>query len=384
VTPNTLTASSPRATTPAPFLFEGRLEDVIGSPEFAQAAGGQVDAVVCDPPYEIGFLGAKWDKTGVAFQKETWEKIGSTVKPGGYVAAFGFNRNFHRLACAMEDAGLELRGTMFWLYGEGMPKSRALLKPSYEPIVLARVPGPKVLHLGIEECRFPGEEGRSFFSPHGGEAVEAERVLSANPNGRWPGDVLLSHKSGCEVDYGFVSTGCADGCPVKTLGAQAGVRGSVSVGSAGDNGDGCHRLPVSYRSSGKKGYSGGWTGALSGFTSTGGEVSRFFGQIVPSEDEHDALDGQFLYANKVRGKARPVGPDGETHLTVKPLELMEWLVKLVVPRGGSVLDPFAGSGTTGIAAWNVGRSAYLIERDAGHAKIIRKRISEKCSTENRA
>jgi DNA modification methylase len=210
-------------------LYEGSLFDVIGR-DLAEKA----HVTICDPPYEIKFLGAKWDNTGVAFNSETWKKVASATMPGGYVAAFGFNSNFHRLACGMEDAGLKLCGTMFWLHGQGMPKSNALLKPSYEPIVLARVPG--------------GATGRS---------------------------------------------------------------------------------------------------------------------------EHD---GKFLYCPKVKGKDKPVGPDGEKHLTVKPLALMEWLINLLCPVGGTVLDPFAGSGSTGAAALNVGRSANLIELDPAHARIIRHRL----------
>ena len=82
-----------------------------------------IDSIVTDPPYELGFMGKSWDSSGVAFQKETWEKLFHVLKPGGYLLAFGGSRTFHRIACAIEDAGFEIRDTIMWLYGSGFPKS---------------------------------------------------------------------------------------------------------------------------------------------------------------------------------------------------------------------------------------------------------------------
>ena len=82
-----------------------------------------IDSIVTDPPYELNFMGKGWDNSGIAFQKETWEKCFQVLKPGGYLLAFGGSRTFHRIACAIEDAGFEIRDTIMWLYGSGFPKS---------------------------------------------------------------------------------------------------------------------------------------------------------------------------------------------------------------------------------------------------------------------
>ena len=76
-----------------------------------------IDCVITDPPYELGFMGKSWDSTGIAFNPETWEKCFKALKPGGYLLAFGGSRTFHRIACAIEDAGFELRDTIMYLYG---------------------------------------------------------------------------------------------------------------------------------------------------------------------------------------------------------------------------------------------------------------------------
>jgi DNA modification methylase len=82
-----------------------------------------IDSVVCDPPYELNFMSKNWDNSGIAFQPDTWKKCYEVLKPGGYLLAFGGSRTFHRIACAIEDAGFEIRDTIMWLYGSGFPKS---------------------------------------------------------------------------------------------------------------------------------------------------------------------------------------------------------------------------------------------------------------------
>ena len=82
-----------------------------------------IDSVVCDPPYELNFMGKGWDNAGVSFNADTWKKCFEVLKPGGYLLAFGGSRTYHRIACAIEDAGFEIRDTIMWLYGSGFPKS---------------------------------------------------------------------------------------------------------------------------------------------------------------------------------------------------------------------------------------------------------------------
>jgi hypothetical protein len=114
---------------------------------------GSADAVVTDPPYELAFMGKKWDSTGVAFQSSTWVPVLHVLKPGGYLLAFGGTRTYHRLTCAIEDAGFEVRDCIMWMYGTGFPKGRGCLKPAWEPILLARKPGKRVLPLNVEAAR---------------------------------------------------------------------------------------------------------------------------------------------------------------------------------------------------------------------------------------
>ena len=81
-----------------------------------------VDSIVTDPPYEINFMGKNWDNAGVSFNKETWKKCLDVLKPGGYLLAFGGSRTYHRIACAIEDAGFEIKDTIMWLYGSRISK----------------------------------------------------------------------------------------------------------------------------------------------------------------------------------------------------------------------------------------------------------------------
>jgi DNA modification methylase len=104
-------------------IFNGSMRDMLENIE-----ENSIDSIVCDPPYEIGFMNKSWDSTGIAFQKETWEKCLKVLKPGGYLLAFGGSKTFHRIACAIEDAGFEIRDTIMWLYGSGFPKSMNISK----------------------------------------------------------------------------------------------------------------------------------------------------------------------------------------------------------------------------------------------------------------
>jgi DNA modification methylase len=94
-----------------------------------------IDAVITDPPYELGFMGKSWDNQGIAFRPETWKKCYDALKPGGYLLAFGGTRTFHRIACAIEDAGFEIRDTIMWLYGSGFPKSHNISKALEKEII---------------------------------------------------------------------------------------------------------------------------------------------------------------------------------------------------------------------------------------------------------
>jgi site-specific DNA-methyltransferase (adenine-specific) len=313
-------------------LLEGDCLELLGT-----IKSESIDSVVTDPPYGIGFQKKDWDSRSIreavdadgenlspseAFQR--WCALWGAgclqaLKPGGHILAFGSSRTFHRLAAGLEDAGFELRDTLMWLYGSGMPKSRRLeggrgtaLKPGFEPIVLARRPLAGTVAQTIDAF--------------GTGALEVE---SCRVGERYPPNVALAHDPGCEEKR------CAKVCPVRQLDCDA----------------------RSHRVSGQP-------------------VSRFFYCPKTSRRERDAgceklsarsLD-LFPNASKRSGVAR------NPHPTVKPLELMRWLVRLACPPNGLVLDPFAGSGTTGAAVGLEGRRFLGIERESAYAEIAAARI----------
>lgn len=417
---------------------------------------GSVDAVVTDPPYGLEFMGRKWDgdagfleslsATGrgarVATERageltergsghstsagpylaarvagrpfQDWCHAWATeclrvLKPGGHLLAFGGTRTWHRLACAIEDAGFEIRDSIAWLYGSGFPKSLdvskaidkaagverevvpnpraaqqtaskgrgetihveggdfrhlthitpnpatdtaqqwqgwgSAMKPAFEPVVVARKPligtiAQNVLTYGtgalnIDACRInPGEavpggggfkggaasrhEGWTRPSHAGGYSTENHNL------GRWPTNVVLDDTQADELD------------------GQSGVSTSrVGKPRGSDAGD-------------------GW-----GMTATGAEyadaggASRFF----PT----------FRYEAKASRSERP-RVNGTAHPTVKPIDLMRWLVRLVTPPGGTVLEPFAGSGTTVEACIIEGFRCIAIERETDYLPLIEQRI----------
>ncbi len=306
---------------------------------------GTLDAVVCDPPYGIDFNGHAWDgqairhaaaqrngarlSSGEAFQ--AWAAVWAgeclrLLRPGAHLAAFGAPRTAHRLACALEDAGFELRDVLLWLYGTGMPKSRRLphgqgtqLKPAYEPILLARKP------LDASVTRNIGRHRTGALN------VSACRV-----DGRWAANVLLAHHPACRPDA------CDPSCAVVLVNAAA----------------------QRTRQPGR----------------TVGLASRLFYRPKASRSERDtgceqlprhALD---LFPN-AHGDGKTPAAAANAHPTVKPLALMRWLVRLVAPGGGLVLDPFCGSGSTGCAAVLEGRRFLGIEREAGYVAVAQARIA---------
>ncbi len=317
-------------------LLEGDSLEVLASLD-----SESVDAIVTDPPYAIGFQGERWDSAAIreAAARQENERLGPgeafeawcriwaaecrrVLKPGAFLAAFGSPRTYHRLACGVEDAGLENRDTLMWLYAEGMSKSRrypggraSTLKPAFEPIVLAR----RELDGTTEET----------IARHGTGALNAE---SCRVEGRHPANVLLGHSLGCRESE------CAPGCPV----AEA---------------DRCV-------AEGRKRLA----------------PSRFLYCPKASRSERDAgcerlprrtLD---LFPNAGAAGRKPADVRNP-HPTVKPLELMRWLVRLLCPPGGLVLDPFCGSGTTGAAATIEGRRFIGIELDPTYVEISAARIT---------
>jgi DNA modification methylase len=297
------------------------------------------DSVVTDPPYELGFMGKKWDATGVAFDPATWRAVLRVLKPGGYMLAMGGSRTYHRLACAIEDAGFEIRDCLMWLYGSGFPKGQGCLKPAYEPILLARRPGPKVLPLGVNKCRVGAEQrqnpqagfvrrGRTDEEVFLGTDKNRPTEPPPTVNGRYPANVL--HDGGEEVMEAFAAFGLTSTTGKRTERS----RDAEVAGTAwGTN----NHKSIEYA------------------------------------DEPPGTAARFFYTAKASKRERG---EGNNHPTVKPLALMRWLVKLVTPEGGTVLDPFGGSGSTACAALLEGRRCTLIEENTEYHQIIKTRLKE--------
>lgn len=211
-----------------------------------------VGSIVTDPPYEINFMGKDWDNAGVAFSAETWKKCLRVLKPGGYLLSFAAARTQHRIACAIEDAGFEIRDTIMWLYSSGFPKSMNIskqldksnlpdfsekfkgfgtaLKPAYEPIIVARKPvcgtvADNVMTYGvgginIDECRVHAKHGeydiRHYTNEDCFQNTKPKRSkfqVKPQPDGRFPSNVILTYdESDCgEVCGGFPDSGSGNG-----------------------------------------------------------------------------------------------------------------------------------------------------------------------------
>ena len=348
---------------------------------------GCLDAVVTDPPSGIAFMGAEWDRDkGGRAQWVAWlaEVLGlarAATRDGGRALVWSLPRTSHWTGCAVEDAGWSIESTITHLFGTGWPKGQSQLKPAAETWWLARTGRSEALN--IEACRVGTASTRGMGSGRSAawEGGAMAGAVTGSSEGRYPPNVVLSHSPGC------VLTGnaweCAEGCPVRELDEQSGELTSNAVTRAVERG---------------LGYGGGAGSVLQPREKDTGTASRFFPQFPadpavfgyhakPSRAERDAgvsLDARpaDAYAahrhRRMEGEPErfdgaPVGRCANTHPTVKSIALMRWLVRLVSQRGQVILDTFAGSGTTGVAALAEGRRVILIEREPRYAEIARQR-----------
>ena len=280
-----------------------------------------IDSIVTDPPYGISFMGKKWDYDVPS--QEIWEECMRVLKPGGHLLSFAGSRTYHRMAVRIEDAGFEIRDQIMWVYGSGFPKSYKLgdgwgtgLKPAHEPIVMARKPFKGNVANNVLEWSTGGiniDESRVDF------VSEADKAESINKN---------QH-----ADFG------------STMGTNQ-IYGDYSM-----------LEPQNYNPTG-----------------------RFPANIIFDEEAGKLLDGQyegasrFFYCPKSSKKDRNEGTNNN-HPTVKPTDLMLYLIRLVTPNGGITLDPFMGSGSTGKAAIRGGFDFIGIERENEYFQIAEGRIN---------
>jgi site-specific DNA-methyltransferase (adenine-specific) len=384
-----------------------------------------VDSIVTDPPYELGFMGKSWDNSGIAYNQDLWAECLRVLKPGGHLLAFGGSRTYHRLASAIEDSGFEIRDQIMWLYGSGFPKSMSVpkaieatlttgnanksqfkklrgeqvprtdgnsfqkanaehgnrptdysqtasetrldtldpttdeakqwqgwgtaLKPAHEPIVVARKPlvgtvANNVLTYGTGAINIDGSRVGTNRPPTSAQPFTALRAMEGRTDlqkptpdertdvGRWPANVI--HDGSDEVLAGFPITGASKS-------ANRGLKNRGTHGGISDIG----ASPIR------------GTDGIRGHDDNGGSAARFF------------------YCAKASKSERNAGlEESNTHPTVKPLALMRYLIKLVTPPNGIVLDPFLGSGTTAVAAILEGFEWIGCEMTEDYFPIIEARV----------
>lgn len=337
----------------------------------AMMPDNSVDAIVCDPPYGLGkepdvtamlcswmigedyepkskhgFMGKKWD----AFvpQPSIWRECLRVLKPGAYLLAFASTRTQYLMALGLRVAGFEIRDLIAWVYGSGFPKHKSALKPAFEPITLARKPAPKATPLNIEACMVGDEVLPEMVA---GQAklgtFERGHMVTPQRTGRYPANLI--HDGSDEVLEVFPdSKGSGGSVPnVKVTGYGAGYdyRGG-------------ERTPVDCGT---------------------GSVARFFYCAKASKkDREEGLDNfqhqTVARVGALRDGGRPSEPRINTHPTVKPTALMQYLCRLITPPGGLIVDPFAGSGSTGKAAKREGFQFVGFELDAQYVAIANARI----------
>jgi site-specific DNA-methyltransferase (adenine-specific) len=401
--------------------------------QLATLPDNSVHAIITDPPYELGFMGKIWDSTGIAYNLEVWQQCLRVLKPGGHLLAFGGSRTYHRLACAIEDAGFEIRDQIMWVYGSGFPKSldvsKAIdkqdghwrgkagavsstngamsgpnyersdkgdpitdeakqwdgwgtaLKPAHEPIVLARKPlngtvannvlTHSVGALNIDESRitstdnFDGLKGRPIQKlatrRHGETEEEYDLRIHESPSqqqaleklktlGRWPANFI--HDGSDEVLQLFPEVKGQVGMK-KTVGGHRFIKGDLET--------------VQQFNYGRQ---------------DSGSAARFFYCAKASRTERNTgLDHLPKHqGGSYEGRAdgslgKKTDPASNFHPTVKPLALIHYLIKLITPPGGTILDPFLGSGTTAVAATQLGHPWIGCELTEDYWPIIEARVA---------
>jgi DNA modification methylase len=351
-----------------------------------------VDAVICDPPYEIGFMGRDWDRTGVAYDAELWREVLRVLKPGGHLVAFGGTRTYHRMAVAIEDAGFEVRDMIAWHYGSGFPKSHDISKAIDKA-------------AGAERDRYPRAAFGGTFSDDNcstyGTAISNDPATDAAREWEGWGTALkpatepiclarkpLSEKSiaanvlkwgtgalnidGCRIESGADYHELTQGGDHFSVGSDAKTRGTTFQPAQG-------RWPANLCHDGSDEVVAGFPETSSGELKPWHNAKASENRCMSSGNQEGRIKGEFggdsgsaarfFYC----AKAGKLDRLGSNHPTVKPVALMRWLVRLVTPPKGIVLDPFAGTGSTGIAALIEARDVVLIElRDEAAVDIQRR------------
>lgn len=355
-----------------------------------------VDSIVTDPPYGLSFMGSKWDYDVPSIA--IWAECLRVLKPGGHLLSFSSSRTYHRMTVNVEDAGFEIRDQIMWVYGSGFPKNHNIgkkvegwegwgtaLKPAHEPIVLARKPisekniAANVLEWGtgglnIDKSRVPLNGEQRTTPIHSDDVKDDKTLFGLHPT-------IQHHREPTEQGR-FPANFIHDGSQqvLDLFPDSAGSGGSVPQTKITGYGDKIGQ--------GKAEYLGGPRTKVDCGT---GSAARFFYCAKANKKERNAgcddlpdTGWKSHYCSSVaedgihnkNGHGTVAGVSKNYHPTVKPIALMTYLINLVTPPGGTTLDPFMGSGSTGVAAVQSGYNFIGIEREEDYFGIAERRVSK--------
>jgi site-specific DNA-methyltransferase (adenine-specific) len=397
-----------------------------------------IDSIITDPPYELGFMGKKWDNTGIAYDVELWTECLRVLKHGGHLLAFSGSRTYHRMAVAIEDAGFDIRDQIQWVYGSGFPKSHNISK------AIDKMEGAEREVVGIDKSRWRDVNKalgtwKGKYNSYGKKCIiTAPATESAKEWDGWGTALKPAHEPICVARKPLIGTVVenvlahgtgginVDGCRVGGNGgcAGAGAGAGARVFANGLNGtfakpvDGLGRWPANFIHDGSEevlqgfpdsvstggktaGYGsktspaniafGDRLGANAGGLGDKGSASRFFYCAKASKKDRDegcegmekqkanvtGLDKGIDYRmenGQITGLKAPTKYAQNHHPTVKPTDLMQYLCRLVTPPNGTILDPFLGSGSTGKAAIYEGFKFIGFDLNSEYIDIAKARI----------
>lgn len=352
-----------------------------------------IDACVTDPPYELGFMGKGWDSTGVAADWRTWGGVRIALKPGGHLLAFAGSRTYHRIASAIDDAGFEVRDQVMWIYGSGFPKSLNIEK------AINKIDGIEFDEVPASGVGFMNAEGEGGYNVTKNQLVQkGESSKRAKQWEGWGTALKPAHEPVC-VARKPLSEGTVAANVLRwatgALNIDAGRVGSSdgyteNVVTQGINTARTSYAHASARRTFEPSSNGRWPanvahdgsfGVLEAFPPSARDAMRFFYSAKADREERESgLSPTAAVTERSDAASRDGGRGGGTraniHPTVKPVDLMRWLCRLVTPPGGVVLDPFMGSGSTGIGALREGFRFVGIEQSQEYFDIACARIAE--------
>ena len=387
-------------------------------------AENSVDSIVTDPPYGLGFMGKAWDHgvPGVEF----WQHVYEVLKPGGHLLAFSGSRTYHRMVCAIEDAGFEVRDQIMWVYGSGFPKSLDVSKAidkaagvAFDAVPASGVgfmnaegvggyntPKNQLVRLGVSTQAAQQWQGWGTALKPAHEPICVARkplakgsTVAANVLHWGTGALNIDAcRVGSEIRFNAAAGNVAGGnsLNMSAIGMPQDVDGRTVEGRWPANliHDGSNEVLAGFPETGKSTgggakngdkFGGGYepSGLSLGFGDTGSAARFFYCAKASKKDRNEGLSGMPEKQYSHDGRETPIdnayqrnaSASANHHPTVKPTDLMAYLCRLVTPPGGVILDPFMGSGSTGKAALREGFRFIGCELDEGYMQIAQARLA---------